>query len=368
VIRRTSRVVVVACIGLAGAAESTANTKIPLCAGLTVAGAVSEPRGDFEPIVTVQSVSPQSIALAFSSQLPIAGGAFRLINVRRTVLLDDLRSATLWLRWFSPSAPITIPGSTALGVSSALFRALKTKGAAEVSLVDQSNSTLKADLNVHPNIYDSAVKYTLRRVPMLNATVPLTVNGARVDLPTIQAAAEQLGDKLNFTFLDDEDNPLALRSWLSTRGGGETIAQLVKISFRCDPSASVRNVSAPLSRLEQSLLTTGRADVYDIYFGFNSADIRPESEPTLREIAELLGRHADWKLGIEGHTDNIANDAYNLDLSRRRAGAVSRALSARYKIDAARLTADGFGESRPKDRNDTLEGRARNRRVELVRR
>ena len=73
-------------------------------------------------------------------------------------------------------------------------------------------------------------------------------------------------------------------------------------------------------------------------------------------------------LSIEGHTDNIASDQYNLALSARRAAAVKAALGTQFRIAGARLSTAGFGESSPRDRNDTLEGRARNRRVELVRR
>ena len=113
------------------------------------------------------------------------------------------------------------------------------------------------------------------------------------------------------------------------------------------------------SRLEQALLERGRADIYEIYFEFNSDRIREESESTLREIADVLKRHPDWKLGIDGHTDSIASDTYNLDLSRRRAAAVKDALVSRHAADAAHLSTAGYGETRPKDRNDTLEGRAR---------
>ena len=108
--------------------------------------------------------------------------------------------------------------------------------------------------------------------------------------------------------------------------------------------------------------------VYELYFDFNSERIRNESDPTLREIAEVLRRNPDWTLAVEGHTDNVASDTYNLELSSRRAAAVKAALGTRFGIAAARLTTAGFGESSPRDRNDTLEGRARNRRVELVRR
>jgi OOP family OmpA-OmpF porin len=81
----------------------------------------------------------------------------------------------------------------------------------------------------------------------------------------------------------------------------------------------------------------------------------------------VLKRHADWKLSVEGHTDSLLADGFNQKLSERRAVAVKQALVTRYGIVAARLTTQGFGETRPRAPNDTLAGRARNRRVELVR-
>jgi OOP family OmpA-OmpF porin len=95
--------------------------------------------------------------------------------------------------------------------------------------------------------------------------------------------------------------------------------------------------------------------------------LRDESTPTLKEIADILTRHPDWRLDVNGHTDGIGTDQYNLDLSKRRAAAVVKALVTGYHIDAGRLKSAGFGKSQPKDTNDTLEGRARNRRVELMR-
>ncbi|HZJ71612.1 MAG TPA: OmpA family protein, partial [Planctomycetota bacterium] len=145
-----------------------------------------------------------------------------------------------------------------------------------------------------------------------------------------------------------------------TRGRDRDTLRVVKITYRCAAPAAV-------SALEKALAETGRADVYSIYFSFGSDELREESEPTLREIALLLRKHPDWKLAVNGHTDNIAGDAFNLKLSQARAAAVKGALAKRHGIDAARLGAAGFGESQPKDTNDTLEGRARNRRVELVR-
>jgi outer membrane protein OmpA-like peptidoglycan-associated protein len=108
-------------------------------------------------------------------------------------------------------------------------------------------------------------------------------------------------------------------------------------------------------------------EIYGIYFDFASDKIKPESEPVLQEIAQVMQRNPTWKLRVEGHTDNIGGDAYNMDLSQRRAAAVKEALVTRYRIVAERLDPAGFGATRPKESNDTLQGRARNRRVELAR-
>ncbi len=74
----------------------------------------------------------------------------------------------------------------------------------------------------------------------------------------------------------------------------------------------------------------------------------------------------DWKLTITGHTDNIGGDKYNLALSQRRSASVKRALVERYHVNPNRLSTSGNGDADPVDTNDTLEGRARNRRVELT--
>jgi OOP family OmpA-OmpF porin len=94
------------------------------------------------------------------------------------------------------------------------------------------------------------------------------------------------------------------------------------------------------------LAETGRVDVYDIYFDFNSERIREESRPTLDEIAEALGRHPDWRLTIEGHTDDIGSDVANCGLAKRRAASVEHALVAVCGIADTRLTTTGHGEAR----------------------
>lgn len=113
------------------------------------------------------------------------------------------------------------------------------------------------------------------------------------------------------------------------------------------------------------LLAEGKFSTQGILFTSGSDVIRPESTPTLKEMGIMLKDHPDLKLGIYGHTDNVGEDAYNLDLSKRRAAAVKVFLKENYKIDESRLSTDGFGESKPVADNSTPEGRQTNRRVEI---
>jgi outer membrane protein OmpA-like peptidoglycan-associated protein len=289
--------------------------------------------------------------------------------MRRSVLRDDLGTAKLYAHFFHSKGSPTIPGSTALGVSTAVLRSLKRTGAAELGLVSAGNHGYAADRSRAPNLYDFEEPWQLRRVG--TGTVPLrvTVNDTVVALPAIHAKGSYMGDKVDFYFLDDEDDPLALQYQFASGGEAPTEGwhlRVVKISYRCaGPSRTAGEER--IARLERALREQRRAVVYDLYFDFNLDVIREESEPTLREIAEVMRRNPDWKLSIEGHTDDVASDRYNLDLSSRRAAAVKGALATRFGVAGSRLTTAGFGESRPQDRNDTIEGRARNRRVELVR-
>ena len=154
--------------------------------------------------------------------------------------------------------------------------------------------------------------------------------------------------------LDDRGNPLILKS----RGTDGEI-RIVKIEYP---------VASRAAELERTLEKGETVEVYGIYFDFGSATIRPQSAPVLEEIAGILRRHGDWSLDLAGFTDNIGNDSANLDLSRRRTAAVKAELSSRFGISSDRLSTAGHGEASPKATNDTPEGRAQNRRVELTRR
>jgi outer membrane protein OmpA-like peptidoglycan-associated protein len=125
-------------------------------------------------------------------------------------------------------------------------------------------------------------------------------------------------------------------------------------------------VAAGGKDLYKALAETGRVTADGIFFDTNADRIRPESEPVLKQIGEMLAAHPDMRLAIEGHTDNVGAAAANLTLSQKRAAAVKAYLTTKHGVDAARLEAKGFGATKPVAPNADEAGRQKNRRVELV--
>lgn len=120
--------------------------------------------------------------------------------------------------------------------------------------------------------------------------------------------------------------------------------------------------------MQKALDTTGRVSLYGIFFDTDRDVLKPESKPTLAQIARLLKAKPTVKLIVVGHTDNQGAFEYNVDLSRRRAVAVISALAGEFHIEKDRLTPFGAGMASPAAVNTSEEGRAKNRRVELVER
>jgi outer membrane protein OmpA-like peptidoglycan-associated protein len=105
-----------------------------------------------------------------------------------------------------------------------------------------------------------------------------------------------------------------------------------------------------------------------IHFDFDSAAIRPEAIPNLRSLGSALQspQLGPYRIRIEGHTDSTGPEAYNLQLSERRANSVKQYLVEHFQIDADRLLIEGYGETEPMISNSTREGRQKNRRAEFV--
>lgn len=150
--------------------------------------------------------------------------------------------------------------------------------------------------------------------------------------------------------------------WVEVSGannGGYNVQMVQKQLMKQD-------VVANADALANSINETGRVAVYGIYFDTNKADLKPESEPALAEIVKMLNADANLKVYVVGHTDNVGQFAHNIKLSQDRAASVVNALVSRHGIAAARLTPFGDGPTAPVASNKSEEGRAKNRRVELV--
>jgi len=182
-------------------------------------------------------------------------------------------------------------------------------------------------------------------------------------------AIEKLGG--NF-WVNDPKNPYRTSMKLVKNGNEiwawihiDTNAENIHLTI-VEKQAMKQEIVADAKFMAEGIHTTGHVAIYGIYFDFNKADVKPESESSLKEITKLLQQDAKLKLYVVGHTDNVGTLDYNMKLSQQRAEAVVRELVSKYKVDSLRLKAIGVGPAAPVTSNDTEEGKAKNRRVELV--
>jgi outer membrane protein OmpA-like peptidoglycan-associated protein len=319
---------------------AAASASVPMKKGLILTDVwqgVKKGDPDIETLNTVANVGSSTILV---SAMRLAGNPY---PGTRQLCIEDMLNGRDYVTIYGKPVPDAIPGSTMFSLSRAVFQDLKAGHPAAMTFFDAYKSDDGKKMVLR------GLKHgTLTRVEPGDVPYSIIVNGERKDLPTIHAK----GDPYEAWVLDDEANPLVLKIVNPKTGWNVTY---VKITY-----------PVPL-KIERDLAQKGRAEIYGIYFDFDSATLRPESGPVLKEIAEALQHNPGWKIKIDGHTDNIGADAYNLQLSQRRAGAVKQALIKEYGIAPDRMMPEGFGASRPKATNDTVEGRALNRRVELVR-
>jgi len=131
-------------------------------------------------------------------------------------------------------------------------------------------------------------------------------------------------------------------------------------------SSVEQEIVADPKAMAEDINSTGHVTVYGIYFDVNSFTIKPESDPTLKAISEMLKLKSELNVYVIGHTDMTGDLKHNMELSENRAKAVVDALVKDYGISAKRLTGKGVGPLCPVSTNKTEEGKKLNRRVELV--
>lgn len=181
-----------------------------------------------------------------------------------------------------------------------------------------------------------------------------------------KAAAEQRGGKVVFEnavqlilTIPRDDGGI---TWLRVAGAANLGQQDLII---IDEAPFKQSLTFGPKALKEALDKDGRVILYEILFDYDKASLQQKSDKQLQHVLTLLIENPELALEIQGHTDNKGEDAYNLTLSQQRAETVRQYLTL-FGIPSKQLTAKGYGESQPVATNDTEEGRAKNRRVELV--
>jgi outer membrane protein OmpA-like peptidoglycan-associated protein len=150
-----------------------------------------------------------------------------------------------------------------------------------------------------------------------------------------------------------------------TAGGalGGALIGAIAGHFICDPIEEPVAQAAPVETPPPS--GTQIAHLEGTNFAFNSAKLTPAGEAILDDAVAVMNKHQSVNVRIEGHTDSVGSDAYNMKLGQRRADSVESYLVGKG-ISASRLSTVSFGKTKPIARNHPAEGRAQNRRVDLV--
>lgn len=212
-----------------------------------------------------------------------------------------------------------------------------------------------------------------RRVEAAPVTLPVLLNGVRVSLPAIHAQGTVTSPnnrslQMQFWWLDSGVWPLALKTSVKY---GQTVM-----------TEQVTRIDLPLAEdsggggsggsggggagMADQLRKSCHVELSGIYFNTGSARLLEESQPALKAIAQIVVQSKEPVLTVEGHTDNVGAAEFNQTLSEKRAAAVRQALVSQFGVPPGRLVTKGFGFKRPLESNETVEGRARNRRVELA--
>lgn len=362
IIRRKSVTLaaVIATVATGASAWAQSSPSIPLVSGLTIVSALRFPEGDRENIVVVTEASRAGARYTWSFDQHDGGSASsgpHRGEFRRFVRASDLAGAPRLDQVFLSNGQEESPGFTAFSISRAIYRRLQTTKQVPYTVTSVEGGGPLGGIGQFGNLLSSRItmRGSLALASPRPEPMPMLLNGQRVSVPTLKLTGtfsyHGKSGETDLWVVADSTHPLIVRVV-----NGKDVLQTIRIDL---PAAD-----APL---ERALATACRAELPGIYFAFNSAVLDPASEPALGAVATLLARHAGWTIAIEGHTDSIGGAASNQALSDRRAKEVRSALGARYRVAPSRLTAGGFGATRPRETNATLEGRARNRRVELVR-
>ena len=334
-------------------AQPTIET-IPVANGMTISTVLQTPELEREAMRTLTDVSAKGIRYTWSF-VEVVGGRDTLRGEHKVFVYAADADTAGKLHDYYKKGEVENPGYTRHTISTRLYDLIMEKRWAPFSVLGTETETIPGTRRRHyvPSMFTGRLSLAKRTTELF----PLLLNGQRVNVPAYRMTWRIRSDRrvhwnTELLVLADRANPLILYySRLRNH------LRIVRID-----QPQVAAVA-----LERRLTSECRAEVAGIYFESNSAELSKESDGTISSIADILTRRKDWRVTIEGHTDSIGSTSSNEELSRNRAGSVQRKLVSAHRIAASRIRSAGYGESRPRESNATLEGRARNRRVEIVR-
>lgn len=332
----------VTALGLFSSSKLVAKNEGPFALhdGLEITRAFTSEYGpDAEEYNKITNVTSESFDINYSDT--------RGTTAKRRVFTVDRRTSRNYLIGFDPRVSFIVPGTTSLGISATALDELRRSGRTAISLTyDTRLSTIGGSLSL------------VQR----NFKMPVLIESTVVEIPAIRARGEfRSGSRTgfgDFYFSDNVNQPVLIQ-------------YDINFSWERRPR-TVRTVRVSAGRsqqaaMQQTLKTYRKLNLYGIKFDFDKATIRSDAASLISDIATTLELNPNWTLSIRGHTDSIGGVGYNFKLSERRAKAVTASLIRNYGIQPARLRAVGLGPSEPLAANDSLHGRALNRRVELLR-
>jgi len=323
--------------------------------GLVVVSAVNDRvlQKDYEGVARIEAIGPEGVRSVSDWAIPDrqSPDGVKRQTAQSLQRIQDSEHARKLILWHLPDDDETIPGATGPTPSADVFNEIRNRGEAAIVVGAVSKSDAKG-LGSLGGLFTGR-KYFRGTVKKIgNEPVRVLLDGVPTMLTTLHVGGtltvgEDRGD-VEFWWMDDPATRFAL-----------------KFTFQ-DSAAQVVRINRP--HVQEDALAKGcRSELAGIYFLSDSAQLLPASEPTIQRMAAILKAHRDWTVTIEGHTDNTGTDQHNLDLSKRRAEALKNELVGKYGIPSASVSTAGYGHTRPIDTNDTIEGRAHNRRVEVSR-
>jgi outer membrane protein OmpA-like peptidoglycan-associated protein len=394
------RAACIVAVAVAPAAAQAPPGRIPLGTGATIVQTLSAVGADRESMHQVWLASDSGLHYEWRLEEVYDNGDTLRQRFRYLEAWKDLADTRrLWLYHDAKSAE-SHPGYTMHALSHATYRKLREgkPDSLQIMYLDQPPASATLSAFGFGGGRATPVRWRGTIAPATAGTLPFPVllNGRRVQLRALHLrgdfTARQGRWQPELWVLADSTYPLILK-WIGAVREGGNVLQTTRIDLphlvvpangasagegallvgreglgparRASVAAGAGASEA--AAIERELSASCRVELPGIYFAFNSAHLAPASDRAIEAIAGVLARHPDWTATLEGHTDSIGSAASNTALSERRVAAVRARLVERHQVSPARLRVAGLGAARPREPNATIEGRARNRRVELVR-